>query len=350
MKVKLILWLRIPVSPLDERFENLPGYPFKPNYVTIDGLRLHYVDEGPKEGEVVLMIHGQPSWSYLYRKMIPVFTGSGYRAIAIDLIGMGRSDKPIELGIHTYEQHIKWVKKFISVLNLKNITLFCQDWGSLMGLRVAGDESYLFSRIVVANGTLPIIKKGRNPFRIPNPVKIDCEKKNFQMGASWFRSIVYGEYREKLPLFIQSIVRVVSFQGWINYALTAPDFTPSRIVEFATVNDLTEREAAAYNAPYPALIYKAAVRTFPSMIAAVEEQNVKAWENLGNFKKPFLFLAGKHDKNLGSKRNQDRFINHIPGAKGQPHERLNAHHFIQEDIGTILAEKVVAFIRDNQIE
>jgi len=296
------------------------------------------------------MLHGQPSWSYLYRKMIPVFAGSGYRAIAIDLIGMGRSDKPIELGIHTYEQHIKWVRKFISALNLKNITLFCQDWGGLIGLRIAGEEPHLFSRVVAANTILPVIKKGRNPFRIPNPVKIDCEKKNFHIGSNLFMRILFSEYREKLPNFVQMILRVISFQGWINYALTAPDFTPSRIVEFATVNDLTEGEAGAYNAPYPALIYKAAVRTLPSMIAAVEEQNAKAWENLGKFKNPFLFLAGKHDKNLGSKENQDKFINHIPGAKGQPHERLNAHHFIQEDIGTILAEKVVAFMGDNQIE
>jgi haloalkane dehalogenase len=334
----------------DERFENLPGYPFKPNYVEIDGLRLHYIDEGPKEGEVVLMLHGQPSWSYLYRKMIPPVAKAGYRVIAVDLMGMGRSDKPIDLGIHTYEQHIKWIKKFISALNLKNITLFCQDWGSLIGLRIAGDEPYLFSRIVVANGTLPIIKKGKNPFRVSNPVKINCKLKNVQMGDSWFRRIVYGKYREKMPLFIQRIIRVVSFQSWINYALTAPDFTPSKIVEFATVRTLTEKEAAAYNAPYPSLIYKAAVRTLPSMIAAVEEQNTNAWESLGKFKKPFLFLAGEHDKNLGSKENQKLFINHIPGAKDQPHERLNAHHFIQEDVGEILADRIIKFMKENPLK
>jgi pimeloyl-ACP methyl ester carboxylesterase len=331
----------------DERFENLPGYPFKPNYVEIDGLRLHYIDEGPKEGEVVLMLHGQPSWSYLYRKMIPPIAKDGYRVIAVDLIGMGRSDKPIELGIHTYEQHIKWIKKFINALNLKNITLFCQDWGSLIGLRIAGDDSYLFSRIVVANGTLPIIKKGTNPFRVKNPVKIDCELENFKFGESWFSNIVYSEYREKLPIFIQRIIRVVSFQSWINYALTAPDFAPSKIVEYVTVNTLTDEEAAAYDAPYPSLIYKAAIRTFPSMIAAVEEQNVNAWENLGKFQKPFLFLAGKSDKNLGSEENQNMFIQYIPGAKDQPHERLNAHHFIQEDIGEILADRIIKFVKQN---
>ena len=332
----------------DRRFENLPGYPFPPNYVMIDGLRLHYVDEGPKDGEVVLMIHGQPSWSYLYRKMIPVFADAGYRAIAVDLIGMGRSDKPVELGIHTYEQHIKWIKAFIHVLKLENITLFCQDWGGLIGLRMVGDEPQLFSRVVAANTTLPVLKW--NPFRVPNPVEIDCEKANFSLGDGRLSGIAYSEYRDKLPKVIQMIVRVVSFQQWILYALTAPDFTPSRIVEFATLNDLSKEEAAAYDAPYPSLIYKAAVRTFPSMIAAVTDNNAAAWDNLGRFSKPFLFLAGVHDKNLGAKANQDLFIKHIPGAKGQPHERLPAHHFIQEDIGEILAEKVVAFMKANPIE
>ena len=132
--------------------------------------------------------------------------------------------------------------------------------------------------------------------------------------------------------------------------MTAPDFTPSKIVEFATVNTLTDEEAAAYDAPYPSLIYKAAIRTLPSMIAAVEEQNVKAWESLGKFEKPFLFLAGEHDKNLGSKENQNMFINHVPGAKDQPHERLNAHHFIQEDVGEILADRIIRFMKNNPLK
>ncbi len=333
----------------DERFKNLSGYPFKPNYVTIDGLRMHYVDEGPQNGEVVLMLHGQPSWSYLYRKMIPPIAGAGYRAIAVDLVGLGKSDKPVDIGIHTYEQHIKWVRAFIRELQLKNITLFCQDWGSLIGLRIAGDEPELFSRIVVANGTLPVFKKGANPFRVPNPVKIDCGLENRPPWGNRLSGLVYSNYREKLPRFMQMAIRVISFQKWINYALTAPDFTPSRIVEFATVRALTPEEAAAYDAPYPSLIYKAAVRTLPSMVAAIEENNVKAWNNLGRYQRPFLFLSGEKDKNLGARENQDRFINHVPGAKGQDHERFNAHHFIQEDIGEILADRVIKFMKKNPV-
>ena len=342
---KGIRYVRTP----DDRFKNLPGYPFKPHYATIDGLRMHYVDEGPESGEVVLMLHGQPSWSYLYRKMIPPIAAAGYRVIAVDLIGMGRSDKPVAMGVHTYAQHIQWVRKFIEALKLKNITLFCQDWGGLIGLRIAGEEPHLFSRIVAANTTLPVIEKGRNPFRVPNPVKIDCEMKNLQIGKNLISRIVYSNYREKLPGFVQSILRFISFQGWINYALTAPDFTPSRIVEFATVNCLTDGEVAAYNAPYPSLIYKAAVRTLPSMIAALEDQNAQAWGNLGRFEKPFLFLAGEHDKNLGSKENQNMLVNHIPGSNGQPHERFKAHHFIQEDVGELLAGRVIRFIKKNSL-
>ncbi len=331
----------------DDRFADLPGYPFKPNYVTIDGLRMHYVDEGPRDGEVVLLLHGQPSWSYLYRKMIPPIAEAGCRAIAVDLMGLGKSDKPVDIGIHTYEQHIQWVRAFIRELQLKNITLFCQDWGSLIGLRIAGDEPELFSRIVVANGTLPVFKQGTNPFRVPNPVTIDCSLENRPPWGNRLSGLVYSNYREKLPRFMQMAIRVVSFQKWINYALTAPDFTPSRIIEFVTVSALTPEEAAAYDAPYPSMIYKAAVRTLPSMVAAIEENNVKAWDNLTRFKKPFLFLAGEEDKNLGSEQNQERFINHVPGAQGQAHERFNAHHFIQEDIGEILADRVIAFMKKN---
>jgi pimeloyl-ACP methyl ester carboxylesterase len=279
--------------------------------------------------------------------MIPPLADAGHRVIAPDLIGLGRSDKPVELGVHTYEQHVKWVKQFIKAANLKNITLFCQDWGSLIGLRIAGDEPHLFSRIIVANGMLPIIKNGENPFRVPNPVKINCDLKNHLPWESPLAGMVYNKYREELPRPVQLAIRAFSFQRWINYALTAPDLTPSRVVEFLTLNTLTAGEAAAYDAPYPSLIYKAAIRTLPSMVAAIEENNLDAWNNLGKFEKPFLFLAGDRDKNLGSKENQNNLTNHIPGAEGQEHERFNAHHFIQEDIGEILADRVIKFVNTN---
>jgi len=314
----------------ENRFKNLPEYPFEPHYALIDGLRMHYVDEGPKKGELVLMLHGQPTWSYLYRKMIPPLVAAGFRTIAADLIGMGRSDKPVDLSFHTYELHVQRLKKFIETLNLRNITLFCQDWGGLMGLRIVGDQPDVFARVIAANTMLPIIPKGMNPFRVPNPVKINCELGDF------VKSQVSSSARS---IFISN------FQKWILYALTAPNFMSSQIVNAMALNKLTSEEAAAYDAPYPSMIYKAAVRTFPSMIATIEDQNASAWKILGKFRKPFLFLGGKRDlSGQGSEANQKRLTEHILGAKGQPHERFDAGHFIQEDIGETLANKIIQFV------
>ena len=318
----------------DARFTNLPGYPFPPNYVLIDGLRMHYVDEGPKNGEVVLMLHGQPSWSYLYRKMVPIFAKAGYRAIALDLIGTGRSDKPIDPGIHTYEQHIQWVKAFIQELKLTDITLFSQDWGGLIGLRVAGDDPGRFARLIAANTTLPIIPKGENPFYVPNPVAVDCKTPHS------FVMAMLPSLLEKYPH---------SFQRWINYCLKTPNMEPSQVINITTVTRLTPEVKAAYDAPYPSMIYKAAPRSFPSMMAALEENNTRAWENLAKFDRPFLSYAGVKDKLLGTQAVQDKLTRHIPGSKGQPHERFMANHFIQEDVGELMAEKIVVFMKKNPI-
>ena len=311
----------------EERFTNLPGFPFEPHYAIVEGLRMHYVDEGPRDGQVVLMLHGQPSWSYLYRKMIPPLAQAGFRTIAVDHIGMGRSDKPVELSFHTFEKHVRRMKMFIATVGLKDITLFCQDWGGLIGLRVAGDEPDLFARLVAANTTLPVIPRFLNPFRVPNPVHINCDLGNFALpddfsGETW----------------------AVNFQRWILYALTAPNFTPSQVIARVTASQPSPEELAAYDAPYPSLIYKAAVRTFPSMVAAIERQNAPAWDALGRFEKPFLFFGGERDVNQGSRANQRRLTHHIPGAAGQPHERFDADHFIQEDIGEILADRMIRWM------
>ena len=320
----------------ENRFKNLPQYPFEPHYTQIEGLRMHYVDEGPKNGEVVLMLHGQPTWSYLYRKMIPPLAVAGYRVIAADLIGTGRSDKPIDLSFHTYELHIQRLKKFIGALELRDVTLFCQDWGGLMGLRIVGDQPDVFARVVAANTMLPMIPKGMNPFRVPNPVKINCE---------------LGDYIRPQASATSRSVFIAHFQKWILYSLAAPNFTPSQVVNAMALNKLAPEEAAAYDAPYPSMVYKAAVRTYPSMVAAIEDQNASAWNALGKFRKPFLFLGGKLDlTGMGSETNQKKLTRHIPGAKGQSHERFDAGHFIQEDIGEILATKIIRFLEENPIE
>ncbi len=314
--------IRFVVTP-EERFANLDGYPFAPHYVSLDGLRIHYVDEGPIDGEVILLMHGQPSWSYLYRKMIPLLAGAGYRVIAPDNMGMGRSDKPVELSVHRYEQHIEWHKRFIAELGLQDITLFAQDWGGLIGLRIVGDLPHLFARAVASNTTLPVIPPGLNPYTFPDSTQIDCALGDFEIPAN--------------------------FQAWIEYALTAPNLRPHQVVETLTVNSLTPEQASAYDAPYPSLIYRAAIRAFPSMITAVESENLPAWQALGDFEKPFLTLAGELDANLGSPAQVNRLINHIPGAAGQNHERFPAHHFIQEDIGETLADRVITFMLENPL-
>lgn len=333
--VKNVYYVRTP----EFRFSDLPEFGFRSNYVFIDGLRTHYVDEGPPNGEVILLLHGQPTWSFLYRKIIPRLANNGYRVIAVDLIGMGKSDKPIELGFHTYEQHVQWLSGFISALRINDITLFCQDWGGAIGLRIVGDRPEIFSRVVAANTSLPFRKKGTNPFRIVSPVRIDYSHKDFD-----FRK---GAWFSFLPTFIQDLVNVRKFQSWINYALTTPNLIPSRIVNKGIMSSLSNKEALAYDSPYPSFIYKAAIRAFPSMTASIEEQNRGAWSRLMKFDKPFLSLAGIHDDVMGDERLQKHFINNIPGARGQPHERFIANHFIQEDIGDTLSCVIDKFIKDN---
>jgi haloalkane dehalogenase len=327
----------------EERFEKLRDFPFEPHYTLIDGLRMHYIDESPENEQIILMLHGQPTWSYLYRKMIPILAEAGFRIIAPDHIGMGRSDKPINLSFHTYELHIARMKKFIANLKLKNITLFCQDWGGLMGLRIVGDQPVSFARVIAANTRLPIIPKGLNPFRIPNPIEIDCSIKSLA-----FKDFVNNHF--KLIKKYSALTHLKFFQQFIIYTLTHPNLKPSQILQHLTLIDLSPEELAAYDAPFPSLIYKAAIRTFPSMIAAVELNNVPAWKSLGTFDKPFLFLGGEHDRNMGSLEMLNMLTKHIPGAKGQPHQRYpNAGHFIQDDIGVELATKVVSFIEANPI-
>jgi haloalkane dehalogenase len=315
----------------DACFDNLDGYPFTPNYVEVEGLRYHFVDEGPRDGEVILMLHGQPSWSYLYRKMIPVLVEAGYRVIAPDHIGMGRSDKPVDPRVHQYEQHVAWMKSFISELGLTDITLFVQDWGSLIGLRVAGDDPEKFARIVVANGDLPLVPEGLNPFTVP---------------VFEFDETIEGTIEH---MSLRPADRIVGFQYWVNFAATAPHLFAADIVDIVTGFKLTEAQFASYNAPYPARIYWGGIRAFPSMVAGFGQENFPAYEALGRFDRPFMFIGGENDPNLGSVANQNKWIAHVPGAVGQPHTRYEAGHFIQEEVGEEMAEHVVAFLQANPI-
>ena len=243
----------------DECFDDLENYEFEPNYCMVpDGeggeLRMHYVDEGPQSGEIVLCLHGEPSWSYLYRKMIPIFTGAEYRSVAPDLVGFGRSDKPAHRENYSYANHMAWLTSFILELDLRNITLVCQDWGGLLGLRLAAEQPDRFSRIVAANTMLPT---GDN-----SP----------------------GE----------------AFLAWQKFSQETPEFKVGNIVNGGCVSELSDEVVAAYNAPFPDERFKEGARQFPLLVPTSPDDpaapaNRAAWDVLQEWDKPFLCAFSDSD-------------------------------------------------------
>jgi len=286
----------------DSRFENLPDYNFAANYVDIDGLRMHYVDEGPKDAEAVLLLHGEPSWSYLYRHMIPPITAAGYRVIAPDLIGFGKSDKPKRQGDYSYAGHVAWMRQFIEQLDLEGITLVCQDWGSLIGLRVAAENEQRFARIVLGNGGMPT-----------------------------------GD--QEMPK---------AFLIWRAFARYSPWFPIGRIIQSGTVTQLSAKVVAAYDAPFPSSGYKAGARAFPKLVPARPDDpaspaNREAWDVFRSWKKPFLTSFSNRDPI--TRGGETAWQNAVPGAAGQPHTKIrNAGHFLQEDKGPQFAQAVIDLI------
>jgi len=286
----------------DERFRQLPGYPFAPRYLDLGGLRMHYVDEGPRDGAPVLLLHGEPSWSYLYRKMIPVLTLAGHRAVAPDFVGFGRSDKPVHREDYSYQRHVDWTRSVIEQLDLRGTTLVCQDWGGLIGLRLAAEHDDRFARIVTANTFLPT---GDTP---------------------------PGE----------------AFLAWRKFSQETPEFPVGRLVQGGCVTSLVPEVVAAYDAPFPDDRYKAGARQFPVLVPISPDDpasapNRKAWEVLRRWRKPFLTAFSDSDPIT---HGADAFLQQaIPGAQGQPHTTIvGAGHFLQEDKGEELARVVVDFI------
>jgi haloalkane dehalogenase len=289
----------------DNRFADLVGYPFSPHYVDVratdtPALRMHYVDEGPTDGPPVVLLHGEPTWSYLYRTMIPPLAAAGRRVLAPDLIGFGRSDKPIRTTDYTYLRHVEWVTSWFESLDLTDVTLVVQDWGSLIGLRIAAEQGHRIGRIVVANGFLPTADRPAN----------------------------------------------IAFQVWRAFAKYTPVLPCGRLVAIGTVTKLSADIRAGYDAPYPGKQFQAGARAFPQLVPTSPDDpaipaNRAAWAALGKWEKPFLAIFGARDPILGK---ADRpLIAHIPGAAGQPHARINASHFIQEDAGPELAERILAW-------
>lgn len=289
----------------DARFENLPDYAFPPNAVDVDGMRMHYVDEGPRDGDVVLLLHGEPSWSYLYRTMIPPLRAAGLRVIAPDLIGFGRSDKPTRRSDYSYAAHVAWMVQFIDQLDLRGITLFCQDWGSLIGLRAAAENEQRFARIVVGNGGLPT-----------------------------------GD--QELPK---------AFRIWRAFARFSPWFPIGRIIQSGTVTELSDEVVAAYDAPFPSSKFKAGARAFPMLVPTTpdnpaSEANRAAWKAFGRWQKPFLTTFSNRDPI--TRGGEVPWQETVPGAKNRDHVKIkNAGHFLQEDKGPELAEVLLKFMRES---
>jgi haloalkane dehalogenase len=295
----------------DDRFADLPGFPFEPSYVEVDArdgsgdrLRVACVDEGPRDGEVVLLMHGEPSWSFLYRKLVPVLVDAGLRVVAPDLVGFGRSDKPVRREDYTYERHVGWMREaLLDHLGLDAVTLVAQDWGGLVGLRLVGEHPERFARVVVANTGLPT-----------------------------------GD--ERVP---------EAFRQWQEFSQTTPDFSVSAIIAMGCAEPPSAEVLAAYDAPFPDDDHKAGARVFPTLVPTTPDDpasaaNRAAWEVLERFGKPFPTAFSDRDPiTAGGER---VFQRRVPGAAGLEHVTLEGGgHFLQEDVGERLAEVVVGLVR-----
>jgi len=285
----------------DARFEGLADWAYAPCYAEVhdaDGtaLRIHYVDEGPRDGAVVLLLHGEPSWAYLYRHIIAGLLAKGRRVIAPDLVGFGRSDKPAKRTDYTYEGHVDWMSQWLTGLNLKDITLFCQDWGGLIGLRLVAAFPERFAGVVVANTGLP----------------------------------TGGGMTD-------------GFKAWLEFSQTVPVMPIGMLLNGGSVRNLSDAEVAAYDAPFPDDRYKEGARQFPALVPVTAEhgsvsENLAAWQVLERFDKPLVTAFS--DGDAITRGGEAVFQARVPGAKGQPHVTLSGGHFLQEDSPNEIVEVI----------
>lgn len=303
----------------DERFEGLPGYDFEPHYVDIpagdatgditggDTIRVHYIDEGGRDAEeTVLLMHGEPSWSYLYRKMVPPLVDAGFRVVAPDLVGFGRSDKPADRNDYTYARHVEWMRSALfDGLGLSGLTVVGQDWGGLVGLRLVAENPDRFRRVVAANTGLPT--------------------GDTDMGEA--------------------------FLAWQKFSQETPELPVGRIIAGGCTARPSEEVVAAYDAPFPDETYKEGARQFPILVPTRPDDpaagaNRRAWEVLAGFTKPFL--CAYSDSDPITRGAEQLFLARVPGTKGQDHTTIaGGGHFLQEDRGAELAAVIAKFIRAN---
>lgn len=286
----------------DDRFDDIPDFPYTPKYVDVAGLRMAWIDEGPADGPTMLLLHGEPTWSYLYRRMIPPLVEAGYRCVAPDLIGFGRSDKPTDPAVYTYANYIAWMTEFMDAIELPVATLFAQDWGGLIGLRLVADRPDRFDRAAIGNTALPI-----------------------------------------------GLPAGPGFDAWLDYSQKI-DFTACGALMQRSVvaRELSDAELAAYEAPFADASHTVGARVFPTLVPITPEhpqvaENKEAWKVLEAWEKPFLTLWGTDDPVLGHLGSW--FIDRVPGAAGQPHQEFSpGGHFIQDDRGEDIAAALIAWI------
>jgi haloalkane dehalogenase len=315
-------YLRTP----DDRFASLQDYPFEPRYLAVDDgeggrLRIHFVEEGPANGDVVLLMHGQPAWSYLYRHMIPPLVAAGFRVLAPDLVGFGRSDKPTRPEDYTYARHVAWMSRWLLALDLRDITVFFQDWGSLIGLRLVAAYPERFARVVLANGGLPA---GPVPEAFAAPLRA-----------------AYAQ----LPLVAASELEarftdtsgVPGFLYWRKFCAESP-----QLLDVGALMDgmggarrLGPEERRAFSAPFPDERFLAGARRFPSLLPLFHDEpevveNREAWAVLRRFDKPFLLAFADNDPVTASMGQP--FLDSVPGCQGMAHRTVApAGHFLQQD-------------------
>lgn len=327
----------------DERFQNLPGYPFEPHYTEVgDGeggsLRIHHIDEGPSDGPVILCMHGQPVWSYLYRHMIPVLNDAGLRVVAPDLVGYGRSDKPSTREDYTYERQVSWFNSWLQSNDFREATFFGQDWGGLVGLRMVAENPERFRRVIIANTGLPL------------PANVSEE-----------RIAAYHETRRRIGTpALEEMITQVSQQGpeapeqafvyWQSYCWGTEDIPVGMLVAgMLDGRTLSPDEVAAYDAPFPDPSYKMGIRAMPSQVPTLPDDpalpgNERAWGVFGAWEKPFECAFTDNDPvTRGADIGMSKLI---PGAKGRDHSRIHGGgHFVQEGRTDEICKRIVDFVR-----
>jgi len=309
------------ITTPESAFENLKDYPFAQNYMDVGGLNMHYVDEGDKSSKVIFLFHGQPTWSYLYRHMIPMFVKAGYRVIAPDLIGFGKSDKPINAKDISYTSQVNWMKTFVQKLGIEDASAFMQDWGGMIGLRVLADNPKWLKRLIVANTALSEVK-GITRFIMPKMLKL--------------MTLFTGKST------IDDFEKKQNYGNWASYFIHADKPEIGDLVQILTTSNLSRDELDAYDAPFRGNEYFAAPRKMPLIVGQDLKEAYEDWQKLKRWEHPVLTLFSDKDPFLADQGYDKLFQTNFKGAAGQPHITIsNASHFLQEDkpkelVGNIL--------------